>query len=782
MATTRSAAKRAAEETKQERRGDIQQDEEEENVKESEQPLQQPEDESKPKLLPVMPRSFMRELLSESILGFIFWSVFHGLAPMVWFYPMNELQVTGYEALGLIWMMPVVCGIGAIRDAVQTRWGLFILRVVMVTSVGSFQASTTLQRLVVLSVGNGAATLLLCGMLWNKSLHQRSASFWGLMIGFFVLLAARICYVSLNPTWTDEKSNSFVIALGVVATIDRFLSAEYPEPQAEPVPAMAASWRRTAMGFGSLLFLTHWLFGEVSVVCRWTVKGFPFPGPSPFPGGAAIFVELLTGFLMSSKKGLPNNFLWSWFVGLHCFVGLYYLNAYLGFFCGLMLAMYTMSIWPEMVDRVTSCPPARTLTAAMAVYLFSMLFSVWTTAYNFVPGGVYSREQSLLLGAFLMFNILRALLSGESRDHQDPLSKHIAFPNLDGTGTYQIFADAKMYLVLILVIGSGGFFTRFHPERYHHPPKANPREFTGMVWTAHFMYDNRGWPSFERAAKMMEDSGADVIALIEADASKPYLGLNDISMWLGERLGMYDDFGPTTKSHTWGSLFLSKYPIVYSDHLLLPSPEGELAPGLHMTVNISGNLVDFVTSHMGNSGDDLDRRMQAEVLSNITRRSKNPTVFMGYVTSEPGSRDYKKFTTFGKLRDIDPTDQNRFCEYIFYKGLIRKAYGRISQGGLSDTEIQMARFLIPDTKTYRDNDAMTTNPGDVDESDWLPKAFGSHYVGDWYPETHHYHMDTPKYFYNSKDQEQAAKPGENVKPDEKTDKEPKRGDELKEKQ
>ena len=30
--------------------------------------------------------------------------------------------------------------------------------------------------------------------------------------------------------------------------------------------------------------------------------------------------------------------------------------------------------------------------------------------------------------------------------------------------------------------------------------------------------------------------------------------------------------------------------------------------------------------------------------------SKNPTVFMGYVTSKPGSRDYKKFTTYGKLK------------------------------------------------------------------------------------------------------------------------------------
>lgn len=35
------------------------------------------------------------------------------------------------------------------------------------------------------------------------------------------------------------------------------------------------------------------------------------------------------------------------------------------------------------------------------------------------------------------------------------------------------------------------------------------------------------------------------------------------------------------------------------------------------------------------------------------------------------------------------------CEYIFYRGLYRTAYARVSRGVVTDTELQIAQFKLP---------------------------------------------------------------------------------------
>ena len=35
------------------------------------------------------------------------------------------------------------------------------------------------------------------------------------------------------------------------------------------------------------------------------------------------------------------------------------------------------------------------------------------------------------------------------------------------------------------------------------------------------------------------------------------------------------------------------------------------------------------------------------------------------------------------------------CEYIFYRGLYRTAYARVSRGTITDTELQVGQFVVP---------------------------------------------------------------------------------------
>eukprot|EP00058_Branchiostoma_floridae_P025642 XP_002611132.1 hypothetical protein BRAFLDRAFT_88469 [Branchiostoma floridae] len=751
--------------------------------------------------------AMVRGLLAETVLGFIFWSLLHGFGPMIWFYPLNELEISGYEAFVLAAFTPVLAGVGAVFSALQTRWGLALLRA----------APSTLSRLVVLAMGNAAAMLVFVGTLWNKSAFQ------------------------------------------------------------------------------SLLFLTQAIYGEVSVVSRWVVTGYPDPGPAPNPWGSLVLLGLANGMLLSSSDWLTGNPLWFLVGGVGGAAAIQFLPTYQGFLGGVLLAVYTMSIWPQMSDRLVLCPPARTMVLTLAVYLVQMFGMVWCTAYNFVPLGEYTRERTYILLAISVLCVGAAMHL--TRTHGSSL----AFLNIDSAGPHNLFKKfVGPFLSIIVIGGLGGFVWRHNPQPFNHPAKTDPKEFTSLIWTFHFGYDNRGWPSFERAARMLEETGTDML--------------------------LSSSFFPTllpTHHNLYRNLLLSKYPIVRSYNHMLPSPHGELAPAISATINISGSLVDFLTTHMGNDsatvnisgslvdfltthmgndrsvkiltltsphgelvpaisatvnisgslvdfltthmgndrsvkiltltsphgelvpaisatvnislvdfltthmGNDRsvkiltitlpphgelvpaisaivnmaawwtfslrtwgttvnisgslvdfltthmgnDRSVKILTLTsphgelvpaisaivNISlvdfltmhmgNDSGNPVVFLGYVTSSPGSRDYRKLLNNGGMKDIDSTDRDRWCEYIMYKKLTRLGYARVSHGGLSDTEVQMAKFRIPhDPQSYHDNGRLTTDPAEVEPQVLFTDRFGSFFRGHSYSKDHHYHMDTPKYF------------------------------------
>jgi hypothetical protein len=625
--------------------------------------------------------------------GFVFWSILSSLGVVIWYFPLWHMGLSGHEVIVMSSISPLLLGIPSMRRMViqNVRW----VHLSSLVGLLAWLVTDPTNRLFTV----GFAVSMSC-MAWSATwyaerghagrLNARILA-WG--AGLVLSSIAKFANHTNNPVWPILHSENggwnktgFVLAVFAVLRSTRpttINGGDYSQPgKAKGSSALAG------LGLGGLFFAMHSLLSDSSTMILWVWEGYPVRGPLAAPHGAVTILAMSVGLFL----GLTfPGFLGSWTAFGIGSVGAAVLTCYsnwTGYYGALVLAVYVMGVAPVLITSAVHHSPASTFGFGFFIYNFMVLFHVWVVAYAFVPGGPLVREHTdwvmittmLLIGAGV-FSALVTNVPASSRKRRT------------ANRSRQLSSYYVHILLALQLLSAAIAYLRF-PTNDYQPYHKDEKVLTAGIWTIHFSLDNDMWSSERRIRDAIKELEVDVIGLLESDLQRVIMGMRDSTQYLAEDLGMYVDYGPGPNKHTWGAALLSKFPILKSTHHLLPSPVGELAPAIEATLDVYGKQIDVFVFHSGQEEDVEDRRLQSEYLAKLMRESPRPSILLSYLVTKPLEGNYNTFVgEKSGMRDIDPSDWDRWCEYILYKGLKRTGYARVSRGTITDTEIQVRSFF-----------------------------------------------------------------------------------------
>lgn len=676
--------------------------------------------------------------LVDLINHFIFWSVVTGFYVCVWFFPLWDLGITGYEVTAASTLSPfLLCIPGIERLFIANPKVARILCAGL--GIGSYLLPDPMTRLLTVSGGVVFGCIALAvetsayGRLNNADATRMYATLFSLGLVLSSLL--KFAFWSENPIWPTMNSetggwNMVGLVVGLVAAALTKLppiSLKREEPATK-----TASFALSSIGFGALFFSLLAMMTDTSTIILWTWDGYPVHGPTPVPYGAvSLAIQCLgayLGFSLSSKKFLKIVTV----LGVIGAVFLYKFRGWPGYIGGLLYITWISAMVPVCFSQISLFHrhTGSAFGISFLVALIISLMSIWVVAYAFVPYGPLLRERTdIVLGTSVV--CILALLYNYTIP---ALSVNRVKPSLRKIGN----------ICLLFALAGAIVGVERIPKEKPQPYHPDSRLLTTGIWTIHFGLDNDMWTSEHRMRDAVRDLELDVFGLLESDTERIVMGNRDLTERLAEELNMYADYGPGPNQHTWGCALLSKFPIMNSTHYLMPSPVGELACAIHATLDCYGTPVDVVVFHSGQEEDVEDRRQQTAKLAEIMGSSDRPMVLLSYLVTKPLEGNYNTHVSdISGMHDIDATDDDRWCEYILYKHMRRSGYARISRGTITDTEIQSGKFVIPEPG-QEDN---SYSQKIIDESN-VPEDM--RYPSMFYGEGvrgHHFHVfDEPRYF------------------------------------
>ena len=179
-------------------------------------------------------------------------------------------------------------------------------------------------------------------------------------------------------------------------------------------------------------------------------------------------------------------------------------------------------------------------------------------------------------------------------------------------------------------------------------------------------------------AKVIEQSGADLVALQEVDADTERSGPGNQAEMLAQKLGMEYFFAKTIDygGGDYGTAVLSKYPITQKQVIPLPHVNQGAEQRVLGLVQIelpTGKEVAFASIHLDHKGDSSDRLSQLREVITVTQEFEIPVILAGDFNALPDSETmeivYQHFrSTCEDCGYTYPADvPNKTIDFIVYR-------------------------------------------------------------------------------------------------------------------
>lgn len=190
------------------------------------------------------------------------------------------------------------------------------------------------------------------------------------------------------------------------------------------------------------------------------------------------------------------------------------------------------------------------------------------------------------------------------------------------------------------------------------PRPAPSYRLSAMSYNIHHGVGEDDVLDLERVARVIEDSGADVVALQEVDRHWARSGDVDQAEWLGRRLRMRVVFGANldlapepggSSPRQYGTALLSRYPITSAEnHLLtsIPYPDRptEQRGLLHAELEVRGTAVDVWSTHLDHQRTEQRLSQVREILDLTDQTPERPGLLMGDLNAQPDAEEMQLLT------------------------------------------------------------------------------------------------------------------------------------------